>query len=1095
MRNLQSKKFARLSDHELVQAAKSLMVTVCTGIVAFGAIATGFGEAADAPPQPTPEQIQFFEKHVRPLLVEQCQKCHNEKNSKGGLRLDTRGHILLGGESGAAIELGKPDSSLLMEAVRYESFEMPPSKKLDDAQIEVLSKWIAMGAPWPGDDGKVALRTQGDVFSKEDREWWAFQPVVRQVPPEDVPQADWCRNEIDRFISVRHEKEQLAPAPEAERRALIRRVYFDLIGMPPSAEAIQNFENDPDPNAYEKLVDSLLARPEYGERWARHWLDLVRYADSDGFRADSYRPEAWRYRDYVIQSFNEDKPYDQFVREQLAGDELYPENPDAMVATGFLRHGIYEYNARDVRGQWENILNEVTDVTGDVFFGMGFQCARCHDHKYDPILQKDYFQLRAFFEPIVWRDDVIAATPEARAEHARKLEVYNEKTKEIRAELDAIVQEYLNRGERTAVERFPDDIKAMIKKAPAERTPQEEQLVRLAWRQVVYEHERVDGIIRGETKDKVLALRRQLAAFDNIKPAPLMLPMVVKDVGPTPPKTIIPKRKIEVEPGFPTILESELPQIPPPEKVADSTGRRSVLAKWLTRPENPMTTRVIVNRIWQYHFGKGLVENSSDFGRLGEPPTHPELLDWLTTRFVDGGWKFKDLHRLIVTSATYRQSASHPQMAALQEIDPGNKWYWRGETRRLDAEQIRDAIFVVSGQLSSERGGPGVLPDRPRRSIYTRIMRNARDSLMDVFDLPQFFSSTSNRNTTTSPVQSLLLINSQTMLKHASDVAKSVKKGQEASGDTAPLIERLWWQVLGRAPEAHELVVAQTFLKEQEQRIRQNQVAPVSDKLVTGKMPYRDGQALLFQPEVDKGLLSVPHDSRLEFGDFTVEAFFQLRSVYDSGSVRTIASMWSGRSSDSGWAFGVTGKGSRRKPQTLVMQMFGKNQDGAVVEAAMFSDHHIELNKPYFAAATVRMAKDGKPGQIHFYLKDLSNDDEPMFVAEFPHKLVSATNTQDALMIGSRGRDGRFHGLIDDIRVSRGVLPQADLLLTSERVAPATAGYWRFDPNPGIFQDTCPEGLGIRSSADEQQHASPTELAFVDLCHVLLNSSEFLYVD
>ncbi|HWL09134.1 MAG TPA: DUF1549 domain-containing protein [Planctomicrobium sp.] len=1060
---------------------------------------SGFRNTLFAADQITPEQVKFFETHVRPLLVEQCYKCHSDKSSKGGLRVDSRGYLVLGGDSGAAIEPGKPDESLLMEAVRYESYEMPPSKKMSDEQIDILAKWIEMGAPWPGDDGTVAKREEGSPFSETDRNWWAFQPVKNpQVPPRSEG-SHWGRNEIDRFIAAQHREQKLAPAPEAERRALIRRVYFDLIGLPPTPEEIQAFEDSTDPLAYEKIVDDLLSRPEYGERWARHWLDLVRYAESDGFRVDFLRPQAWRYRDYVIQSFNEDKPYDRFVQEQLAGDELFPDDPAALTATGYLRHGIYEYNARDARGQWDNMQNEITDVTGDVFFGLGFQCARCHDHKYDPILQKDYYQLRAFFESVLPRDDLVAATQEQVAEFEKKNAEYLEQTKVIRAELEALLQPVLDQGEKTEIGRFPDDIQEMMRKKREDRTPQEEQLTQLAWRQVLLSYSRVDGRLKGETKEKVLALRRELAKFDNLKPEPLPQPMMVTDVGAHSPLTIIPKRKTEVEPGFPSILESELPIIEPPANVSNTTGRRAALAIWLTRPENPLSTRVIVNRVWQYHFHKGLAENSSDFGRLGDPPTHPELLDWLTTRFLESGWRFKDLHKLIVTSATYRQSTAHPQLAEFQQIDPSNRWYWRGETRRLDAEQIRDAIFAVSDQLKDQtRGGPSVQGDRPRRSIYTRVMRNSRDPLLDAFDLPQFFSSTSNRDTTTSPVQSLLLINSQTMLGHAGKLANAVNAATGRSGDIAPRIERLWWVIFGRGPTLEELNGAMAFLREQEQRISGvDEIALVSN-IVTGKVPYRDGQAVLFQAQSDLGRFVIPPNQRLDLGDLTIEAFFQLRSIYESGEVRTLASKTVGNNSKPGWLFGITGKGSRRKPQTLVMQMYGQDDSGKYREAALFSDHHLELNKPYYAAVSVRLAKPGQPGVAKFYLKDLSNDDEPLLTAELPVPLASAFVNDAPLSIGSRGlKDGRFDGLIDDVRLSKGVLPLSQLLFTSEGITQSTVGYWQFEPSPGMFHDSLPNGLNIRPVRNDKQvqQLAPNEAAFVDLCHVLLNSNEFLYVD
>ena len=439
----------------------------------------------------SPEVMKFFEKEVRPLLSEHCWSCHGKQQQKGALRLDTRGHLLLGGDSGKSIVPGKPDESLLIEAVRYESYEMPPSGKLKDDQIKVLEKWISLGAPWPGADDSVPVRKeQGTVFSDEDRTWWAIQPLQDVTVP--VPKAgEWSRNEVDQFVLSKFEQQGLTAAPEASREALIRRVYFDLHGLPPTPEEIQNFVNDPRPDAYEKLVDYLLESPRYGERWARHWLDVVRYADSDGYRADGYRPNAWRYRDYVIRSLNEDKPYNLFVQEQLAGDELFPNDVDAQIATGFLTHGIYEWNSRDVAGQWDIMLNELTDTVGDVFLGVGMQCAKCHDHKFDPILQKDYFQLRAFFEPILIQTSREVATPEQLEKHRLETDAWLQATAEIRKELSEIEAPYREKA-KAVIKSFPPNIQAMISKPEEERSPREQQLVMLGWRQVEHNYKNLE---------------------------------------------------------------------------------------------------------------------------------------------------------------------------------------------------------------------------------------------------------------------------------------------------------------------------------------------------------------------------------------------------------------------------------------------------------------------------------------------------------------------------------------------------------------------------------------------------------------------------
>ncbi|WP_437231201.1 DUF1553 domain-containing protein [Planctomicrobium sp. SH661] len=1043
-------------------------------------------EAADS------KQEKFFESQVRPLLVKNCFSCHSAEKQKGNLRLDSRGAILLGGDSGPAVVPGKPDDSLLIHAVRYESYEMPPSRRLSDADVIILSEWILNGAYWPGDDGKVARR-QSHEFTDEDRSWWAFQPISTPSIPR-IDDADWAKTEIDFFIAKERQKHGLTPVPQADRGTLIRRLYFDVIGLPPTPEEVREFVQDENPSAYEDLVNQLLDRPEYAERWGRHWLDLVRYADGDGYKADHYRPQAWRYRDYVIESLNADKPYDRFVQEQIAGDELFPGDPQALIATGFLRHGIYEYNSRDVRTQWDLMQNEITDVTADVFLGLGLQCAKCHDHKFDPLLQQDYYRLRAFFESVLPRDDLPAATPEELDRHQQAMSEYASRTKDLQEELHRLEEKYRKAGENLAVGRFPDDIQELIRKPKSEQTPEEQQLVALAWRQVVYENARIDGRMGGQDKERILELRRELAKFSP--PESLPTPMVTTDVGCTAPGTTIPKKGIAVEPGFPTILD------PDPATISgiglpNSTGRRAALARWLTSPENPLTARVIVNRIWQYHFGKGLAENSSDFGRLGVPPSHPELLDWLASRLIDEGWRMKSLHRLILNSATYRQSSRHPLFDDHNSSDPLNQYYWRFGARRLDAEQIRDSILSVTHRLDTRKGGPGSTPEQHRRSIYTRVMRNSRDPLLDAFDLPEFFVSTASRDTTTSPVQSLLLLNSQTMQQHARALADRIRETTVQGAGLQEQVGQLWQLTLGRSPGPEELECALAFLEPPVTQESSSESTPPVNGLSTGKLPYRDGQAVVFHGEHAADWLAVAHRPEMTSEEFTIEAFFQLDSIADSSALRTIVSKSDGNHSEPGWIFGVTGKGSRRKPQTLVLQLFGRSSTGSLVEAALFSDQHVDINKPFFAAVSLQLAKENHPGIARFYLKDLSNDDEPLLVAEIPHRIVGGIENGKPLMIGcQKPTRHHFDGMIDEVRLSEGVLAQNQLLYSAERATTTTIGYWRFEPVPGILQDSSQNGFNI----DPPTHnSSPSEgassAAFVNLCHVLLNCNEFLYVD
>ncbi len=358
-----------------------------------------------------------FEKHIRPLLATRCLECHGPQKQEGDLRLDTREAMLRGGDSGPAIVPGNPDQSLVIEAIAYESFEMPPAGKLADADIQKFRAWVADGAVWP--EHQSPLRPASKQIDDADRDWWSFRPLQKPDVPQ-LPDDAWSKNSIDRFVFRRLNARGIRPASRADEITLVRRLYFDLIGLPPSPQEIDLYLDQPVAGRWEDLIDTLLANPAYGEHWGRYWLDLVRYAESDGWNQDAYRPSVWRYRDYVVNSFNRDRPYPEFVRQQLAGDQLETDDPESLAATGFLRLGIYEYNQRDAESHWNDIINEMTDVTGDVFFGIGMACARCHDHKFDPVLRSDYYRLRSFFEPIIWRDDVPYATQRQLADHRAK---------------------------------------------------------------------------------------------------------------------------------------------------------------------------------------------------------------------------------------------------------------------------------------------------------------------------------------------------------------------------------------------------------------------------------------------------------------------------------------------------------------------------------------------------------------------------------------------------------------------------------------------------------------------------------------------------
>lgn len=1038
--------------------------------------------------EPSPDEVKFFENHVRPVLANHCYRCHGAERQRGGLRLDSLAAMITGGDSGSALTPGKPDESLLIEAVNYDPFgyQMPPTGKLEEKDIAALTKWVELGAPWPGAsaEGVVAAGPR-EKITDEDRAFWSFQPLASPEVP-NVNDGGWSQTPIDRFIYARLAAEGLEPAEKADPRQLIRRVYFDLIGLPPDPVEVERFAADPSPKAFERIVDELLASPRYGERWGRHWLDLVRYAESDGWRQDAYRPHAWRYRDYVIESFNEDKPYDRFVQEQLAGDEIAPNDPDALVATGFLRHMIYEYNQRDARTQWNEILTDMTDTTADVFLGLGMGCARCHDHKFDPILQKDYFALQAFLAPAIWRDDVPAASHEDVEAFNTQLAAWEEATAEIRSKIEAIRGVHDKRAFDGAVNKFPEDIIAMVRKPATERTPLESQLAYLAIRQGDYDIERLNltSKLKGETKTEYEELVAELKKFDHLKPEPLPQAMTVTDVGPEPPVTTIwgGRDQTPIEPAFLTVLGEPAPEIVPPEGL-DSTGRRTALAKWLTQPDHPLTTRVIANRIWKYHFGRGLVPTTSDFGRLGEAPTHPELLDWLARRFVADGWSFKRMHRLILTSAVYQQTALRetPQVAALK--DPTNRLLWRFNTTRLDADQIRDAMLFASGELRERTGGPSVDHGQPVRSIYTKVVRNSRDPFLAAFDFPMGFTSTPERNTTTTPTQALMMINGDYTLARAAALARRLSR----HSDSRKQIEEGFLLAFGRAPTSSELNVIEEFLegvgKTPEQRM----------PLASVEFPGRSSRGLRLLEDPAEPLPTLDSPEALPSGNFTVEAYIQLERLYADATVRTIAAEWNNHNSSPGWSLGVTSTKSSYTPRNLILQFVGQNAEGKTTYEVVPSGLLIDLNKPYYVAVSVELDKPGEEG-ITFFAKRLDGS-HPLQTARVAHQVVSGLGNEFPLTIGGRTASPkhRWQGIIDDVRLSRAALEPHELLIQSGD-GRGVVGHWTFESADDRLADSSKNALNLRARSSSSP-AGPTNEALLDFCHVLLNSNEFLYVD
>ncbi len=693
-----------------------------------------------------PVDVAFFEREVRPILEKSCLGCHGVGSQLGGLDLRSRESALKGGVRGAAFAPGKADQSLLYHFITGRRTPvMPPTGKLPPAQIEVLRRWLDGGAPWPS----------GRIEDAQKQVWWSFKPPARPPVPQ-LKHAEWVRNPIDAFVLRKLRAEGLRPSPPATRRELIRRAYLDLIGLPPTPEKIAAFEKDPDPRAWEKVVDHLLASPHYGERWGRHWLDLVRYADSSGFEGDKDRPNAWRYRDYVIRAFNQDRPYDQFIREQIAGDEIRPGDTEALIATGYLACGVEDFAMVKLPQTRADELDDLVSTTGSAFLGLTVGCARCHDHKYDPVTQKDYYRLQALFAPTERKEVDIPTPEERRAADERNREIDRELAPH-RERLEALRV----KGTQAAIQggnAKPNDEQIAAALPEAERK---------TWNEL-------QATIKGiEAKRPVLP--KALIVTDK---APKWEPVHLHIRGDANHKGEV------VPPGFIVSLPGGAQVVTAEAATPATTGRRRALADWLASRENPLTARVWVNRVWRQHFGRGLVNTPSNFGVNGELPSHPELLDYLASSFVAGdrgqesgiggsgwtqlsptprwgtphpdaaprrrqtaaasssrgshyalrnthyagaprppapnpqpptpnlAWSTKALHRLMLLSATYQQSSrpDDARMKAGMAKDPENRHYWRMPVRRLEAEAIRDSILTVAGTLNREMGGPPVYP-------------------------------------------------------------------------------------------------------------------------------------------------------------------------------------------------------------------------------------------------------------------------------------------------------------------------------------------------------------------------------------------------
>ena len=906
------------------------------------------------------EKVEFFNSQVKPILQQNCFQCHGGGDEvEGGLELTSREKIIEGGDYGPAVSLENPAESFLLEMVGYgqEMAQMPPDGRLDDTVLEILAKWINLGLPYPVQDTDV------QPIPKTASNYWAYRLLKRpQVP--SVNASDWISNPIDAFILTKLEAHGLTPAAPASKLTLIRRVYYDLTGLPPSPEAVEAFLNDTAPDAYEKLIDKLLKSPRYGEKWGRHWLDLVRYAETNGYEGDSDKPYVWRYRDYVINAFNKDKPYDQFIKEQLAGDELNAVTTETVIATGYHKLGVWDDGPADRKLARYDYLDDIVSTTGQVMLGMTVGCARCHDHKIDPISTQDYYSLLAFFHDITpnnrgpladigmpkqqaVRDKLLAEKRSAEEKFQDELFPIQEL---IKIELAKIHQEPIApdtavfpirdltyRFYRDTFEQFPDDFDALepaaegrlfsnaFSLAPASRkqsvglvfegalqVPEDAtytfhinlrgacKLILNGYRvaELIGERDVEIALTRGDVPIRLEYFNKDLDKPQlevswsglNFEKQPLSTIATVNfdellkthaELIETnvPLKALVDKHKEvkkqrderrrqrvpydhqalavsereqtpthilrrgnphlvgrEVKPAFPTVLNPLAVDVPPVPEDAKSSGKRRVFAEWVANTENPLTARVMVNRIWQYHFGRGIVRSTNDFGQLGTPPTHPELLDWLASEFIASGWRLKAMHKLIMTSNAYRMSAEgNPKFI---QQDANNDLFWRFDMRRLTAEEIRDTVLWITGKLNLKMEGPSVFPELPeevlatssrprnvwgqsppeeanRRSVYVKVKRSLLVPILNQFDQANTDSTCPVRFSTIVPTQSLTMLNGKFINDQALAFANRMRwEGGVTVEDRVRFGLRL---VLCREPEPTEIQQALTFMQELQQ--------------------------------------------------------------------------------------------------------------------------------------------------------------------------------------------------------------------------------------------------------------------------------------
>ena len=965
------------------------------------------------------QQSQIFENEIAPLLIKRCVECHQGKQPSGNLLLTTAEGLLKGGDSGAVINFDSPARSNLLQ--RIHDGEMPPEKKglsqkLAAGEIAVLERWVAAGATWP--KGRTL-----DLFERTNevrggRDWWSLQPVRRPKIPKlkSLPQPG---NPIDAFVMARLESQRMVPAPTGDKRTLLRRLYFDLTGLPPTRAQIEQFENDKSPQAWDLVIDELLNSPQYGQRWARYWLDLVRYADTSGYERDQEKPFAWKYRDWVVDALNSDMPFDRFIIEQLAGDELPDRNEKSIIATGFLRLGTWNDEPNEPLDYQYDRLEDLVHTTSSAFLAMTVKCARCHSHKFDPITQEDYYRMGSAFwaGPISARDRGLLGGP-----NADELGV-------------ADVLGWTDLG----------------------RTPRPLHVLK-----------------NGEREQPLHA----------VTPASLsMIPALERVFDPSP-------------------------------ESSKTSNRRLQLAEWIASEHNPLTARVFVNRLWLHHFGNGIVRSPNNFGFLADPPTHPELLDWLAAEFVQSGWKIKRIHKLILTSRTWQQSSLHPQSSEYQTHDAGNRLWWRAERRRLDAEALRDSMLATTGELDLRMGGPGFRPtispaaleglsrksaawqasspqEQTRRSLYIYSKRGLLSPMMTTFNLADATQSCGRRDVTTVPTQALVLLNNPFAHDRSETLAETILS---KTADQQEHIQESFSAIYGRMPSARELSLAAQHLETQTRHFEQSKqqqsitAANTQDKIVTQLNKW-----LVLHLRADKG---ITHDAAGQVSQwkdlsghnhdaFQADAGRQPRLVKDDFNQNAAVSF-----DGKGSFLHLQGRLLQQQEHTIIAVVTDRGDAGHRTLLSNWNggvgNSVTSLFLGLTAEATVRFSDAfSDAGRItdrgEPFIITAVNGAGRSLVLQNGQELSSRAsplpqrNLSTDWVIGQQGNiNGEFwNGGVVELRVF------ARALSTGERSSIETELQKRHGiPTPG-----------------PSRRRTPAELALASLAHVLLNSNEFLYVD